>query len=315
MKYFLLIGLLFSLSCVEHKFFIELYPGGNFLFDYKAHGDEKDLFDNDFPIPKGNEWSSKSSLEIGTSDTQEYTAYREFKKNELIPSSFYKGDSISYESLLLHPIKVNYNNWFFFKTYNFDAIFKNREINLKYPKVNSIIIDPESPIEGWTIEIIRYLLMETLNRTPLGFNKKAMLESELRLWFDSEFNTLTDSIILESFDDYKQRGLDIIMYPVSSLHYNYMDSVFTVLEDEINITLDLIDDEFSFKAIIPGNNKITNCDSVIVDTMFWNFRLNNFANNDFLMIGKSKIILYNRVIMGFIFAIVLLTIGLFRQKK
>ena len=68
-----------------------------------------------------------------------------------------------------------------------------------------------------------------------------------------------------------------------------MDSIFKLLEDELHITLDLIDDSFSFQLILPGNLEFSNTDSIDGDSLFWSFELQDYMNEDFVMQAHSKV--------------------------
>ena len=98
-----------------------------------------------------------------------------------------------------------------------------------------------------------------------------------------------DSTLIKEIDYYKNMGLDIIRHPASPHLYNEMDSIFKLLEDELHITLDLIDDSFSCQLILPGNLEFSNADSIAGDTLFWSFELQDYMNEDFVMQAYSKI--------------------------
>jgi len=315
LRIILILSTIFCISCVEHYFLITVSPSGTFLLDYKAHGDRKDLLDADFPMPQKTGWVINSSLDQGDAESQDYTAYKLFQSNESAPESFFMGDSIYQSSLLLHPIRVKYRNWFFKKTYSLNARFKSRGVNEKYPRVNSLIDNPENPDDGWIKEVFGYLITETLSRTPVEFNQKAMVETDLRSWLITEVNILEDSTLIERFDALKEEGLDIIMQPVSPTHFDYMDSLYTSLEDEMRITLDLIDDEFNFKIILPGNITNTNADTTIIDTLAWSFRITNFASDDFKMIANSEITYPNRAKIAVVCIVFIILFVLFRRKN
>jgi len=288
MKRHLLVLILFF-SCVEHKFSFTVSPDGSYKVEYKGHGDKNDLTDFDFPLPIGAKWTINSTLENNEAESFDYTAHRLFKRNEYFPSTFYKGDSIYIESLLKHKIKVKYFNWIFRETFSFDAEIGGRNVGSKYPKVEHFILDTENPPVGWLKEALMYLLTETLNQAEIEWNTRPIITAELQNWKNNELEMVSDSTILEEIDYYKNMGLDIIMQPASPHLYNEMDSIFKSLEDELHITLDLIDDSFSFQLILPGVLEYTNADSSAGDTLFWSFDLQDYMNDDFIMHTNSSI--------------------------
>ena len=86
----------------------------------------------------------------------------------------------------------------------------------------------------------------------------------------------------------KETGLDIIMQPVSPIHYELMDSLFKQLGDEVRITLDLMDDEFEFSIVLPGELMSTNADTTKGDTLFWVYSVRDFLNEDYVLLATSE---------------------------
>ena len=284
-----LLVLILVFSCVEHKFSFTVSPDGSYKVEYKGHGDKNDLTDFDFPLPTSGKWTINSTLENTEAESYDYTAHRLFKRNEYFPTTFYNGDSIYFESLLKHPIKVKHYNWFFRESFSFDVEIGGRNVSSKYPKVEQFILDTENPPMGWLKEALVYLLTETLNQAEMEWNTRPIIAAELLNWKNNELEILSDSTLLEEIDYYKNIGLDIIMQPASPDLYNEMDSIFKSLEDELTITLDLIDDSFSFQLILPGILEYTNSDSSASDTLFWSFELQDYMNENFVMRANSSI--------------------------
>ena len=289
MKRFFLIFILITTSCVEHKFSFTVSPDGSYQAEYKGHGDKNDLTDFDFPLPLGVKWIINSTLENAEAESYDYTAHRLFNRNENFPPTFYKGDSIYFESLLKHKIKLKHCNWFFRETYSFNVEIVGRKVGSKYPQVSQFILDTENPPVGWLKEALINLLTETLNQADIEWNTRPIITAELHDWKKNELGLVSDSTLIEEIDYYKNMGLDIIMQPASPHLYNEMDSIFKSLEDELHITLDLIDDSFSFQLILPGNLEFSNTDSIAGDTLFWSFELQDYMNEDFVIQAHSKI--------------------------
>ena len=314
-RHLLVIILVFS--CVEHKFSFTVSPDGSYKVEYKGHGDKNDLIDFDFPLPTSGKWTINSTLENTEAESYDYTAHRLFKRNEYFPTTFYNGDSIYFESLLKHPIKVKHYNWFFRESFSFDVEIGGRNVSSKYPKVEQFILDTENPPIGWLKEALVYLLTETLNQAEMEWNTRPIIAAELLNWKNNELEILSDSTLLEEIDYYKNIGLDIIMQPASPDLYNEMDSIFKSLEDELTITLDLIDDSFSFQLILPGILEYTNADSSASDTLFWSFELKGYMNENFVMRANSSINYPDRQKTGLFigFTTILIFWGLRRRKR
>jgi hypothetical protein len=238
-------------------------------------------------------------------------------RNELFPASFYSGNSIYSESLLKHPTEIKYSNWFFWERYKFEVRFIGRKVNNKYPLVRQFMKDMDNPPDGWIREALIYLLTETHKRTDLEWNTRPIITAELNTWIEEELQAVSDSTLFEELDYYKNLGLDVIMQPAPPILYNEMDSIFKTLEDELRITLDLVDDSFEFQLILPGSLEFNNADSLAVDTLFWFLNLENYINEDYILIAESGINYPGRQKWAIVFFIILgiLIIGVRLKKK
>jgi len=316
-KYKILSILLLFNACVEHKFFFHVAPNGQYEVKYSAHGDMLDLQDYDFPMPSDVEWIIHSTMDQVEVESYDYSAHRVFKRNELFPVSFYNGDSIYLESLFKHPTKIKHSNWFFWERYKFEARFTGRKVASKYPLVGQFIEDVENPPDGWIREALTYLLTETLKRTDLEWNTRPIITTELTNWIDEELQSVDDSTLMDELDYYKNLGRDIIMQPAPPMLYNEMDSVFKTLEDELKITLDLIDDSFEFQLVLPGIIESNNADSLAGDTLFWFLDLDMYLSEDYILTAESGISYAGRQKWGIVLFIILglLFIGTQIKKK
>jgi len=309
--------LILLFSCVEHNILFRVAPDGMYEVEYKAHGDKNDLIDFDFTLPSGEKWTINSTLDNADAESYDYTAHRWFKHNEAFQKTFYHGDSLYFESLLKHPIKVKYSNWFFWKTYAFEGRFIGRMVESKYPLVVQLIRDMENPPYGWMKEALQYLLTETLNQSNIEWNTHPIIAAELNNWIENDLQMVSDSTLFEEMDYYKNLGLDIIMQPTAPIFYHAMDSIFNILEDELEITLDLFDDSFEFQLILPGNLESTNADSLAGDTLYWSFQLEDYMNDDYIFSALSKISYPGRQKWGIIILLILIVffIGMRNRKK
>ena len=160
---------------------------------------------------------------------------------------------------------------------------------VKYPSVEEFINDTENPPDGWMKEALEYLLTETMDQSDIEWNTRPIITAALTNWIDTDLQAVNDSTLFEEIDYYKNLGLDIIMQPASPDLYNDMDSIFKTLEDELHITLDLIDDNFSLQLILPGILEYSNADSLAGDTLFWSFHLEDYMNDDYIFRASSGI--------------------------
>ena len=313
-KNYLLFILLFVFGCVEHYFLFKVSPNGSYEVHYSAHGNKNDLENQDFPMPTNN-WLIHSTLNEIEAESYDYGAKRFFKRNEPFPITFFNSDSIYFESLLKHPIKIKHSNWFFGENFSFSGTFKGRSVKNKYPLINKIIQVKETQPEKWLHEALSFLLHETLNRTNIEWNTKPIIKKELNNWIDNELNAINDSTLFEELEYYKNLGLDLIMQPAPPNLYSKMDSIFKLLEDELRITLDLDGDEFDFQIILPGELEKTNADKINGDTLSWSFDLENFMNEDYEMNAESSINHPKRKKFGIIILIIFCIIIIRRQIR
>jgi len=304
-------------ACVEHEFFFQVTPDGSYKVHYSAHGDKIDLLDHDFPIPSGVKWTIHSTMEQIEAESYDYTAHSSFKRNEKFPETFFTGDSIYLESLLKHPTEIIHSNWFFWETFVFNAKFKGRLMESKYPLIAHLKTSPDDPPEHWLKEGLAYLLSETLLQTPLDWNSRPIIMAELNNWIINDLQSVNDSILYEELDYYKNMGLDVIMQPAPPDLYSEMDSIFKSLEDELIISMDLDGDNFNYKLILPGVLQTTNADSLAGDTLLWSFELRDYMNEDYMMAAESIIDYPARQKAGIAFIILLglLFIGIQIRKK
>ena len=310
---FLLYILLCCWSCVEHKYVIHVSPDGAYMVNYTAHGDRNDLVDEDVPLPTGEGWVISSTLD-GDAESYDYTAIKFFEKNQLFPATFYKGDSLYTSSLLSHPISITHSHWGFTERFELHGKLGGRGVHAKYPKLLYLFKDDSLSQQGFLFEIISYLFTETLHHTPIEFNQQGMVKIDLEQWLHQEIKPLPDSTLLTQFDEIKEEGLDILMQPISPDYYHHVDSLFTLLEDEARITMDLMDDTFSFQAILPGELMSTNADTTYGDTLAWKITWEDYHTNDIEFIATSKINHPQRLLWGILIMSVVIILVLLRKR-
>jgi len=314
----ILFSLLLLFGCVKNTISIHINPNGEFDMKIHAHGDENDILDNDFPLThifNNPEWSISTTIDSNNVDTHDLIAIKHFNSNEDIPQNFNIDKKNIIHPLLKHDIDVKYRNWILYKTYSINIRFHSRMVSDKYPKFINIINDPESNYEGWVKEIFFYLFQETLHRTRIEFNQKAIIERELNTWLQQEIATKSDSTIFENFEDLKEDGLDLIMHPINPGFYEEIDSVFNYLETEYKTTQLLIDDEFEIKLTLPGLLQKSNHKSENSDTLKWVFELKDFMNSDYEIYASSKIVYKNRAIFAAALSMIILIILFIKNRK
>ena len=106
---------------------------------------------------------------------------------------------------------------------------------------------------------------------------------------------------------------------VPEINHAEVDSIFKFNDDEFKITLDLIDDEFVIKSILPGTISYNNADTISVDTLTWNFDVKDFSNEDYTFMAKSSIYYPKRIIGAFVVVFLLILgnsfFGFYRKAR
>jgi len=301
---FLFILILFSQNCVEHIFRINVSPMGNFLIQYQGTGDMEDLTNSDFPVPNNHDWEIISNFEE-MDESYVFSSRKEFQTNEPIPSNYLQGDSIPKEALLKHPMEITKNYYYFFNTYNFKCKFLTRDVSTKYPKLADFIKNKDNPPSGWIQEMFASLFIQTLDASNVGFNRYPIIKKNIETWINNTILSLEDSILFSNLNTYKKEGLDILKSNIIN-NKNNIDSIFNFFEIEANTTLNLNDDLFSFRVILPGKLNNSNADSISINTLFWKLSVSDFLDTDKLIFANSYVIYQKRLMISFIILVIMI---------
>ena len=299
---FLLILILFSQNCVEHIFQINVSPMGSFIIQYNGTGDMEDLINSDFPVPNYHDWEIISNFEE-MDESYVFSSRKEFQSNESIPNNYFQGDSIPKEALLKHPMEIKNNNYYFLNTYNFKCKFLTRDVSTKYPKLADFINNKDNPPTGWIQEMFASLFIQTLDASDIGFNRYPIMKKNIETWINNTILSLEDSILFSNFDTLKKEGLEILK---SNIINSNIDSIFNFFEMEANTTLNLNDDVFSFKVILPGKLNSSNADSVSINTLFWQLSVSDFLDTDKLIFANSYVVHQKRLMIPIIILVAMI---------
>ena len=291
--------LLFTLNgCVEHVFFINIKPTGNYNINYQCNGNLDDINNFDFPIPNTPDWEITNNIKK-KNDSYFFSANRNFKNNERILTNFSNNDSIPYESKLKHPLTVKKTNYIFLKLISFECTFKSRETKYKYPSLSKWLDDPNNDTDNIIKEILKYIINQSIENANLGFNIYPIIKNDINKWFNNQINHLPDSIIFNNFENYLNKGSSIIKSNLINDAIN-IDSLINIYKLEADITMNLIDDDFNFKIKMPNYIFSHNSDTIINDTLIWQFSIKKFSNNNNNIYAHSYKILYFNIIIFFI---------------
>ena len=300
---------LFCISCVEHVFLFTLDPE-NYSVSYIAKGDQQDIYDDDFIVPsKFFGWDV--IIESQESDNYIYTASKNYSYGDKISDNFVSGNiSSDINALVEHPIGIKSRNMFFYKTFEFKGVFKSRGVDKKYPLVNNILINPEDDSVHWISQAIGYNMIESVQRSSIEWNLKGIYVNQINEWLIENLSHKNQSyasdVQIDKADSLYVLSKSFLLSLVPEINHAEVDSIFKFNDDEFKITLDLIDDEFVIKSILPGTISYNNADTISVDTLTWNFDVKDFSNEDYTFMAKSSIYYPKRIIGVFVVAFLLI---------
>ena len=312
MKFKILLPLvyLFCVSCVEHVFLFTLDPD-NYFVSYSAKGDEQDIYDDDFPVPNIHfGWNVFIEDNLEEIENYVYTANKSYLYGDKITSSFvFRETQSDISALVKHPISIKSRNMFFYKTFEFKGVFESRGVDKKYPLVNYILINPESESVHWISQAIGYNMIESIQRSSIEWNLKGVYIQQINDWLSKNLShnnkSYATDVHPDKADSLHTLSKTFLLSLVPDKNQSEIDSIFKFNNDEFKITLDLIDDQFTIKSMLPGKISYNNADTISVDTLVWSFNVKDFSNEDYIFIAKSRIYFPKRI-TGTLFVIILL---------
>ena len=287
-KYHFLPIILIFFSCVENRIFIQIHPDGQSYFKFESRGDSTDVLDNDYLHPSYLDGWSSSVKVIKHDDDNNWVMTTE---GILLDTSilFFQGDAL--------PLGYAFNRsvsekWFSIE-YTFSLTFSGRRIKGNYPKLYEAILSEKSDSLYWLPEALTVLMKKSLNDIYSD-----SLSQKQNIWNQRLVNHLQNSFAkLTSMDDLKNIQKDRELFLTNLLKPFKIDpdlpsNLASAMEKHENIlksTLDLKDDSFIIKVIMPGQPIFTNANEIINDTLIWNFGLDSLLSDSYILSGRSVI--------------------------
>jgi len=315
-KYHFLPIILIISSCVENRIFIQIHPDGQSYFKFESHGDSTDVLDNDYLHPNYlNSWSS--SVKVNKNDDDHNWVIT--TEGILLDTSiiFFQGDTI--------PLGYAFNRslsekWFSIE-YTFSLTFSGRRIKGNYPKLYEAILFEKPDSLYWLPEALTILMKKGLDDIY-----RDSLSQKQNIWNQRLVNHLQNSLAkLTSMDDLKNIQKDrelflIDLFKPFKIDPGLPSNLASAMEKHENIlksTLDLNDDSFEIKVIMPGQTIFTNANEIIHDTLIWSFGLDSLLSDSYTLSGRSVIYATDRyqktlISVGILF-LILITILIKRR--
>jgi len=287
-KYHFLPIILILYSCVENRIFIQIHPDGQSYFKFESHGDSTDVLDNDYLHPSYlNGWSSSVKI-IKHDDDNNWVMTTE---GILLDTSilFFHEDTI--------PLGYTFNRsvsekWFSIE-YIFSLTFSGRRIKENYPKLYEAILFEKPDSLYWLPEALTVLMKKGLDDIYSD-----SLSQKQNIWNQRLVNHLQNSFAkFTSMDELKNIQKDRELFLTNLFKPFKIDPdlpsnlAFAMEKHEkiLKSTLDLNDDSFEIKVIMPGQPIFTNANKVILDTLIWNFGLDSLLSDSYTLSGRSVI--------------------------
>jgi len=287
-KYHFLPIILILFSCVENRIFIQIHPDGQSYFKFESRGDSTDVLDNDYLHPSYlNGWSSSVKI-IKHDDDNNWVMTTE---GILLDTSilFFHEDTI--------PLGYTFNRsvsekWFSIE-YIFSLTFSGRRIKENYPKLYEAILFEKPDSLYWLPEALTVLMKKGLDDIYSD-----SLSQKQNIWNQRLVNHLQNSFAkFTSMDELKNIQKDRKLFLTNLFKPFKIDPdlpsnlAFAMEKHEkiLKSTLDLNDDSFEIKVIMPGQPIFTNANKVILDTLIWNFGLDSLLSDSYTLSGRSVI--------------------------
>ena len=287
-KYHFLPIILILFSCVENRIFIQIHPDGQSYFKFESHGDSTDVLDNDYLHPSYlNGWSSWVKI-IKHDDDNNWVMTTE---GILLDTSilFFHEDTI--------PLRYAFNRsvsekWVSIE-YIFSLTFSGRRIKENYPKLYEAILFEKPDSLYWLPEALTVLMKKGLDDIYSD-----SLSKKQNIWNQRLVNHLQNSFAkFTSMDELKNIQKDRELFLTNLFKPFKIDPdlpsnlAFAMEKHEkiLKSTLDLNDDSFEIKVIMPGQPIFTNANKVILDTLIWNFGLDSLLSDSYTLSGRSVI--------------------------
>ncbi len=302
-------------ACVENLIFIQLHPDGQSYIKFYSRGDSTDIMNGDFqhPFPQKN-WVSKISKHTIDDDSSWAQTTEGLIRDSLFihtPTNL---------SGLIFKLKRWKTSSRFSSYHHFKMIFHGRKIKSDFPLLYQAILTEKKDSLHWLPEALTVIIDKSLkNLSPKSLTLNNHLSNQrLVNHFRNTFARI------QSLDDLKEMQNDRVEYIRNILKpFSMNDSFPEKLADKMLIhekylqtSLDLDDDSFEIKVLMPGQVVSTNSSSINRDTLVWTFGLDSLLNEELTLQAVSVIYaienMEKMIILGVFILLIFLSLLLIR---
>ena len=272
-------------SCVENIIFIQVYPDGKTHLKLISTGDSTDINDQDFQHPFKDDITVNSSFHITKTDSI-WTITTE---------AIYKDSIFVFQpkySLGFNFIRSE-ENTSLSSVYNFNIEFIGRTIKDNYPLLYKALLNNKLDSLEWLPEALTIIINQSIIDLENDTTKYNLKTNRARL-----VNHFKNSFArIKTFEDLMTIQENRLEYIITTLKPFKIDNQFCidlsermkVHEDYLKSSLDLKDDSFVLKLVLPGGILSTNSMSMNQDTLIWNFGLDSLLNDNYLLSSTSVV--------------------------
>jgi len=282
---FLPLFILFHISCVENIIFIQVYPDGQTYLKFFSIGDSTDIHDNDFHHPFKNNRGGNSSFNLSKTDSLW----------EMTTEAIYKDSIFDFrpEYSLAFKIKSGEKTKALSSLYNFKMEFIGRAIKEHYPLLYEALKNDNLDSLEWLPEAMTVIINQSLidlekdtTKVNYKFNRARLVNH-----FKNSFARIT------TFEDLKyiqENRLDFIKTTIKPFKKGNqfaknLSKKMKMHEDYLKTSLDLKDDSFVIKLLMPGQIFSSNSLSMSQDTLIWKFGLDSLLNANYTLSAASVV--------------------------
>jgi hypothetical protein len=204
--------------------------------------------------------------------------------------------------------KNNIIKSFFSRHYEFHLTFSGTKIKTEFPDLYKAIISKNLDSLKWLPEALTVLMQKSLNDID-----SESISPEKRLWNKRLVNHLRNSFAkmsnentLSIIQNNRIKFLKELLKPLNvndTLTLKLADAM-VAHEKVLRSRIDLQDDTFLVKLLMPGQIVSANATNMVDDTLIWNFGIDSLLDDNYVLSASSTLYTIERL------EIVLILIGI-----
>jgi len=296
----LVLLLVCAISCVEHRLFFQIHPDGNTYARFESAGDSLDIHDQDFIHPNLIGWATRKESYQTDDETNWRWVSEGMIRDTLIGLIPFELPQLGYQ--VNQSLETNLIS----KTYSFTLELQGRQVKKDYPKLYEAIVSDKTDSLYWLPEALAMLLTKSLNDIygDSLSHKQSLANQRLVNHLNNSFARMTTLDDLNKIQNNRLSFFKSLVAPLnidSTLAQKITDSM-AIHENVLTKTIDLNDDYFHIKFLLPGVISTTNAMEISNDTLVWKFGLDSLLADNYTLSATSVVYHVDPVKIVLIFA-------------